>query len=284
MFKDIEYDNLNKYEINELGEIRNKETLKIIKPYIKNNYYCIKLVNENKRKEYRLHILLAETFLKNPNEFINVNHKDNNTLNNNLNNLEFSPLKKYKEHKINKQKIKEFDLIGYKQIGYIDGLYITEYRINKDGEVLNNKYNHIKPYIDENGNKIVRIIYNDKDTKIKKIIRINVNRLIGKLFLENGEEYFKNKDYIVIKDNENNLKWINKKDLYNYKNEKDKNKENDKKIIIKYDLENNKIKEYNNFNEICKELNIKITRSSDIKRCCEGERKTCCGYKWKYKK
>ena len=233
MFKDIAYDNLNKYEINELGEIRNKETLKIIKPYIKNNYYCIKLVNENKRKEYRLHILLAETFLKNPNEFINVNHTDNNTLNNNLNNLEFSPLKKYKEHKINKQKIKEFDLIGYKQIGYIDGLYITEYRINKNGEVLNNKYNHIKPYIDNNGNKIVRIIYNDKDTKIKKIIRINVNRLIGKLFLENGEEYFKNKDYIVIKDNENNLKWINKKDLYNYKNEKDKNKENDKKIIIK---------------------------------------------------
>lgn len=279
MFKDIEYDNLNKYEINELGEIRNKKTLKIIKPYIKNNYYCIKLVNENKRKEYRIHILLAETFLKNPNNFINVNHKDNNTLNNNINNLEFSSIKKYKEHNINNIKIKEFDLIGYKQIGYIDGLYITEYRINKKGEVLNNKYEHIKPYIDGYGNKIIRIIYNDKDTKIKKIIRININRLIGKLFLENGEEYFKNKDYIVIKDNENNLKWINKKDLYNYKNENNKNN----KIIIKYDLNNNKIKEYNNFYDACKELNIKITRSYDIKRCCEGKRKTCCGFIWKYK-
>jgi len=278
MFKEIEYDDLNKYEINDKGEIRNKKTLKIIKPYIKNNYYCVKLVNEKKRKEYRIHILLAETFLENPYEFINVNHKDNNTLNNKLENLEFSPIKKYKEHNTNKIKIKEFDLIGYKQIGYIDGLYITEYRINKKGEVLNNKYEHIKPYIDEYGNKIVRIIYNDRETNIRKVIRININRLIGKLFLENGEEYFKNKDYMIIKDDKDNLKWINKKDFYNYKNN---NKEN--KIIVKYDLNNNKIKEYNNFNEICKELNIKINRSSDIKRCCEGKRKTCCGFIWKYK-
>jgi len=278
MYKKIDYDNLNKYEINELGEIRNIQSLKIIKPYIKNNYYCVKLVNEKKRKEYRLHILLAETFLDNPYNFININHKDNNTLNNNLDNLEFSSIKKYKEHNIDNIKIKEFDLIGYKQIGYIDGLYITEYRINKKGEVLNNKNNHIKPYIDEYGNKIVRIIYNDKETKIKKVIRINVNRLIGKLFLENGEEYFKNKDFIVIKDNENNLKWINKKNYYNSKNN---NKEN--KIIIKYDLNNNKIKEYNNSYDICKDLNIKSNRISDIKRCCEGIRKTCCGFIWKYK-
>lgn len=54
-----------------------------------NGYFQIDLWKNNKGKHILVHKLVAQTFLKNPNHYPFVNHKDENKLNNCVNNLEW---------------------------------------------------------------------------------------------------------------------------------------------------------------------------------------------------
>ena len=74
------------YEINNLGNVRNKKTKKILSQSLSSKgYYQINIDGKSRRA----HRLLAETFIANPDNLETVNHKDGNKLNNNLNNLEW---------------------------------------------------------------------------------------------------------------------------------------------------------------------------------------------------
>ena len=80
----------NNYEINKQGKIRRKETKHILKPAkIKNGYLTVVLSENGKCKTYLLHRLVANNFIKNINEYKEINHKDGNKLNNNVENLEW---------------------------------------------------------------------------------------------------------------------------------------------------------------------------------------------------
>ena len=50
--------------------------------------YIVTLTKEKKRKYAKVHRLVAEAFLPNPDKKPQVNHKDGNPLNNNVENLE----------------------------------------------------------------------------------------------------------------------------------------------------------------------------------------------------
>lgn len=52
-------------------------------------YYQVSFRINGKRKYVRVHRLIAETYLPNPLNYKQVNHKDGNKLNNNINNLEW---------------------------------------------------------------------------------------------------------------------------------------------------------------------------------------------------
>lgn len=62
---------------------------RILKPMITNNYYSVGLSKEGKVKRIRVHRLVAEAFIPNPDNLPCVNHKDENKLNNNAENLEW---------------------------------------------------------------------------------------------------------------------------------------------------------------------------------------------------
>lgn len=84
MFKTIEeYPN---YEISESGLVRNKITGKTLKPFISGKGYL--RINVGESKPY-VHRLVAETYIPNTNDLPCINHKDENKLNNCVDNLEW---------------------------------------------------------------------------------------------------------------------------------------------------------------------------------------------------
>lgn len=67
---------------------------KILKPNItKNGYATVELFKKGNSKRICVHRLVAEAFLQNPKKLPQVNHKDENKLNNNVSNLEWCTAK-----------------------------------------------------------------------------------------------------------------------------------------------------------------------------------------------
>lgn len=80
------------YEVSNFGRFRNARTHKILKQTIgKTGYYgyCGSLGSRQKKKIFKIHRAVAETFIKNPNNYEIINHIDGNKLNNNIINLEW---------------------------------------------------------------------------------------------------------------------------------------------------------------------------------------------------
>lgn len=67
---------------------------RILQPYItKNGYEIVSLNKDNKKDRYLVHRLVAEAFIPNPESLPQVNHKDENKVNNHFENLEWCTAK-----------------------------------------------------------------------------------------------------------------------------------------------------------------------------------------------
>lgn len=148
------------YEVSNLGRIKslskfhctskNYSSLgylskeKILKPIIGvQGYLYVNLYKNKKHNFKRIHILVAQAFINNPNKFPMVNHKDENVMNNVVSNLEwcnnkynlnYGTAQKRKAQKHNKP-ILQFDL---------NGNFIKEYEsITQASKELNIKIDYI---------------------------------------------------------------------------------------------------------------------------------------------
>lgn len=78
------------YLISNYGKVKNIKTGRILKKRIDKKGYCHYALYKNKKtKEFKAHRLVAIHFISNPKNFSQVNHKDNNKLNNYVYNLEW---------------------------------------------------------------------------------------------------------------------------------------------------------------------------------------------------
>lgn len=92
IWKEINIENFSKYEISTFGRIRNKNNPNHIMKQRLNasGYWIISLYNDNaKAKTFSVHRLVALTFIPNPNNLPQVNHKDESPLNPRMDNLEW---------------------------------------------------------------------------------------------------------------------------------------------------------------------------------------------------
>lgn len=69
--------------------IKSKVNGRVVKGLICCGYHYVGLAKEGVRKNYRVHRLVAMTFIPNPNNLPIINHKDENRLNNSVDNLEW---------------------------------------------------------------------------------------------------------------------------------------------------------------------------------------------------
>lgn len=80
------------YEISNLGRVRSTsyKGVRILKPAKMKNGYLNVILCVNQHKVHKnIHRLVAEAFIPNPNNYIAVNHKDENKENNEVSNLEW---------------------------------------------------------------------------------------------------------------------------------------------------------------------------------------------------
>lgn len=76
------------YEISSFGRV--KRDGRILKPQsYSNGYQYVSLCKDGVRKNHMIHRLVAEAFLPNPNNYPQINHKDETVTNNFLDNLEW---------------------------------------------------------------------------------------------------------------------------------------------------------------------------------------------------
>lgn len=98
--KNIEYNEIfNLYDITEDGKCINKQTGHIKQTFISNSgYERVTLWNKGKQQKESIHRLVAIKYIKNPNGYNVVNHKDGNKLNNHKDNLEWTTTSKNTKH------------------------------------------------------------------------------------------------------------------------------------------------------------------------------------------
>ena len=95
-----EINNFSKYEISNYGNLKNKDTQKILQPSIKSGYLCISLTDNNGiRKAVTIHRLVALNFIPNVENKETVNHINHNRLDNNIKNLEWMTNTEQNNHK-----------------------------------------------------------------------------------------------------------------------------------------------------------------------------------------
>lgn len=89
IWKDIKgYEGL--YQVSNLGRVRNIKHNRVKNTTIRpNGYEYVKLSKDNSTKNFTIHRLVAMTFIDNPNNLSDVNHKDEDKLNNSVTNLEW---------------------------------------------------------------------------------------------------------------------------------------------------------------------------------------------------
>ena len=121
-----------RYEVSNFGNIRSYVDFHgkigtvphLLKPHKGNNgYYMIMLYFKNKHKYMPVHRLVATAFIPNPNNYRCVNHKDENKLNNSVDNLEWCTHKYNCNYGTRNGKIK-------------DKLGKPVYQTNKEGKII----------------------------------------------------------------------------------------------------------------------------------------------------
>lgn len=101
------------YEASSLGRIRSvprngtRKNGTILTPNVKKSGYANVLLSKNDiRKTHRIHRLIAQAFIPNPEDKPQVNHKNGDKLDNRVDNLEWATSRENIRHK--------FDVLGYK--------------------------------------------------------------------------------------------------------------------------------------------------------------------------
>ena len=139
------------YQISPNGDVKNIKTNKILKPFLRRDYYCVRLCKNGIVKNKYIHQLVADAFLDKPNENSIVDHINNIKTDNRLENLRLvtqseNTRNKSKHYNVNYQFVNELpsNSLHIKHIKDNDitvvGLYFNKITNEFYIKMTNNKY------------------------------------------------------------------------------------------------------------------------------------------------
>ena len=135
------------YEVSNMGNVRSLKygKIKILK-LAKNKfgYYYVILSKNGKTKHFTVHRLVANAFIENPNNYPQINHKDENKTNNKVENLEWCN-NQYNKRYSNSKQVMGISENGRKTI-LLDA--------TRDGDLLGFSYSNISKAANGKFNKI----------------------------------------------------------------------------------------------------------------------------------
>ena len=137
IWKDIPYYE-GIYQVSNKGNIKSFKCgkIKILKPFkSKDGYLSVKLTKNKKEKTLRVHRLVAQTFIPNPLNKLEVNHIGGCKHNNNLNNLEWVTREENRKHAVinglhKTEKQRKASIANFKKASELNKQKV---KISKDG-------------------------------------------------------------------------------------------------------------------------------------------------------
>ncbi len=98
------------YYITSCGKVWSYRKNKFLKPSLNNGYLQVVLANDKESKTFKVHRLIAETYIPNPNNLPEVDHIDRDTNHNWLSNLRWVSSIENNSNKSNNKKVKCIEL------------------------------------------------------------------------------------------------------------------------------------------------------------------------------
>ncbi len=155
------------YLIDESGKVFSKQTNKFLSPYFRKSkksnpnskkYWFVVFTVKGKQTAKYIHRLVAETFIENTEKKKTVNHKDGNTENNNVENLEWATFSEQQIHAFSKKlnyavNSKPVNCFNYKTKEFVK-TYSSLTEAAKDiGTTTSNVSNVLRGYVIKKGKR-----------------------------------------------------------------------------------------------------------------------------------
>ena len=245
-----------KYQISNYGNIKIVKNNTIMKKQInEKGYEKIRLSDGYKRKSYRVHRLVAETFIPNHENKYEINHINGIKTDNRVENLEYCTRIDNMHHAVDKglykyncQKVvcletgKQYDSI--REASRDTG--IKQETISKDLKCCNTRNKRRVHFAKEFDNDLLLKILDSTKKKKETIVKVPWNK---------GKKNVYDKETL--------------ESMIGYKRIK----------VNQYDLDDNFIKTWDSAREAERHTNA---NHCGIMACCKGKRKTSGNYKWKF--
>lgn len=143
------------YEVSNKGNVRNVRRNKLLRLQKTNNGYIRVVLSKNRIKTgFQVHRLVALTFIPNPDNLPCVNHKDEDKINNSVNNLEWCTAKYNNNYGSRKDKVRDTKIKN----GYYTGLskeeYWKKYRDKNKEKIREKQRGYMRKYYENNKEKI----------------------------------------------------------------------------------------------------------------------------------